>query len=284
MLIVINQGSITRPNLWEDWSRNKLVNLTIERNKDMHPTLMKYKKGFDMLVGTRYANESQMYSPATDLLSKVLGPDFYVHDGHAEPLINTLKPDLAIFYGTKIPMTDYMATFIELKSPKTKLTNEHQGQALDYLLGLRKRQPHRANFFGLLSNTRETYFFLLNFKSSRSNKLPDSGVFNYTPSLERRACSFSIGITLLINHLTDPNNKLSIDSPKFPHEVGKFVRILGVPDRSAVGQFLVNIGPGSTPVSVAVKVPKASKDNEHILKEKNILRISQSLGCHHCRS
>jgi len=169
-------------------------------------------------------------------------------------------------------MTDYMATFIELKSPKTKLTNEHQGQALDYILGLRKRQPHRANFFGLLSNTRETYFFLLNFKSSRSNKLPDSGVFNYTPSLERRACSFSIGITLLINHLTDPNNKLSIDSPKFPHEVGKFMRILGVPDRSAVGQFLMNIGPGSTPVSVAVKVPKASKDNERILKEKNILR------------
>src|SRR5436305_10869182 len=106
-----------------------------------------------------------MYSPATDLLLKVLGPDFYVHNGHAELLINTLKPDLAIFCSTTILMMKFMASFVELKFPKTKLTNEYQGQALDYLLSLRKHQLHQANFFGLLSNIRDTYFFLLNFKS-----------------------------------------------------------------------------------------------------------------------
>ncbi|KAF8539563.1 hypothetical protein BDD12DRAFT_882059 [Trichophaea hybrida] len=257
-------GSVDRKSLWQLAYKNQIparlplddyaaLTRTEKRNISQFKAAMVHKDD-----RFKIDEEQEMYGPVQDILHSFLqsrGVD--VMATYNRHYLNPYAPDISF----SLPglaghaLGECMFAVMELKYCKDEDLGKdaNLGQLYDYLLKLRKHQPNRSYFFGVLSNIRENIVISVEMAERLAIRKYHSVSWD--------------DITRFLIHNIESHKPRELP---FLSSISGIGRILGVSRRSCVAVFKRN------GIEMAVKAAHESHQ-ANIQRELAILR---KLGCH----
>lgn len=193
------------------------------------------EKDVKKLVNTTFESEPDMYTPVTNLLTRLLrrkrketDPGVQVFDTHRKCILGAWKPDICICVdGTKTAPASGIYVAIELKHTDHSMIDEDRGQVLDYLVAMLKLDPNRAMVAGLLSDLNINHLIVLRARENGGTQL-----------IQHKTASFAEVLTFIKQVILVDLQYRPAESA-FPAHLGYMERRLGHPRASVVAEFLM---------------------------------------------
>jgi serine/threonine protein kinase len=233
------------------------------------------------LEGRTFTKEKEMYEPVIQCLEPIFekckkigtfGPA-KVYNSHGSRTLGGLAPDISICRG---PLTAYtICAFVEMKV-SYPFSDEWYGQCMDYLYQMRRHQPGRKYYVGMLSSIEKSTILVLTYRRNhqQSRSSPERSLEDSVPQiLLYDDLDFRVALSRLLSLVgTAEYNPPELG---FSKDVGALHHVLGAPRRAALGVF--NCPQNYKPWKevdrgqlMAVKVTRSKMDKGHI-NEADIL-------------
>ncbi|KAF8241559.1 hypothetical protein K440DRAFT_665275 [Wilcoxina mikolae CBS 423.85] len=205
--------------------------------------------------------EAQMYPLVQETLHKILSDSkndnqVAVIDTNNSSYLPGIAPDMSLSLRNMVrPLAACMYGVLELKrcADKELQDDENLGQVYDYLVSIKRSQPNRHVFLGILSNIRCSVVMTIEGDQNR--------ITMHSPA------SWEDMVVYLLDHVCKQDSVFTPAPPPFTIGIAHMQKQLGVTRRSMVASFqYLNHG------SIAVKCASKEEFGSAIQREVSILR------------
>jgi len=205
--------------------------------------------------------EAQMYPFVQETLHKILSDSkndnqVAVIDTTNSPYLPGIAPDMSLSLRNMVrPFAACMYGVLELKrcADKELQEDENLGQVYDYLVSIKRSQPNRHIFLGILSNIRCSVVMTIEGNQNR--------ITMHSPA------SWEDMVVYLLDHVCKQDSVFTPALPPFAIGITHMQKQLGVTRRSTVASFqYLNHG------SIAIKCASKEEFGSAIKREVTILR------------
>ncbi|KAF8533770.1 hypothetical protein BDD12DRAFT_897885 [Trichophaea hybrida] len=205
--------------------------------------------------------EAQMYPFVQETLHKILSDSkndnqVAVIDTTNSPYLPGIAPDMSLSLRNMVrPFAACMYGVLELKrcADKELQEDENLGQVYDYLVSIKRSQPNRHIFLGILSNIRCSVVMTIEGNQNR--------ITMHSPA------SWEDMVVYLLDHVCKQDSVFTPALPPFTIGITHMQKQLGVTRRSTVASFqYLNQG------SIAIKCASKEEFGSAIKREVTILR------------
>jgi serine/threonine protein kinase len=192
------------------------------------------------LKSRKFHKELDMYKPVVNCLD----PIFYrckkvgklgavrVSNTHGKRFLGGLAPDISIFRGPVTACT--LCAFVEMKLV-IPFTDEKYGQCMDYLYQMKRHQPGRKYYVGMLSSIKESTILVLTNKANHQQSLDRSLEDPVPRVLFYGGLDFQAALSKLRFFVESAEH----NPPELPFSegAGELYHVLGAPRGVALGIF-----------------------------------------------
>jgi len=211
------------------------------RSTTVSDIVQRNKRIISRLESRNFRNESQMYTPVVGCLTSIfaeckevgeLGPAT-VTNTRGNRFLESLAPDISICRGLVSAAT--LCAFVEMKLV-APFGNKEYGQCVDYLYRMKRHQPGRKHYVGMMSTIKENVILVLTYTPSHQPRGPDGFSEDFVPQIQ----SFDgLSFQAALSKLTSFVESAEYNPPQLPFSegVGELRHVLGAPRRAALGIF-----------------------------------------------